>query len=186
MLNNPMSELYGNEGVHLEGFSFGMTDGIICFLGIIIGVAQATRDPTIVIIAGIVGGIADAFGNSIGFFISQLTEQSIQIHQKENLGQEVRIHSQKEIIYSGIFSFIATILALILLIGPYFFISDFNTAMFVTFVFGVIALFLLGIYVAKISRKNMLKMGLLYAIIGITGAIISFVIGSVLNNLLVV
>ncbi|MFX0015092.1 MAG: VIT1/CCC1 transporter family protein [Promethearchaeota archaeon] len=171
-------------GVHLEGFAFGMTDGIICFLGIIIGVAQATRDPKMVIIAGIVGGIADAFGNSIGFLISQITEQSIQMHQKEDLGQEVRIHSQGEVIFSGIFSFIATIITLVLLIGPYFFIDDFYLAMFVTFILGVLSLFLLGRYVAKISKKDQLKMGLLYAIIGITGAIFAFMIGSLLNQII--
>ena len=144
-----MSEMNNDEGIYLEGFAFGMTDGIICFLGIIIGVAQATRDPLMVIIAGIVGGVADAFGNSIGFLISQLTEQSIQLHQEENLGMEVRVHTQKEVINSGVFSFLATIIALLLLIGPYFFIDDFYLAMFLTFIFGVLALFFLGWFVAK-------------------------------------
>jgi predicted membrane protein (TIGR00267 family) len=167
---------------HLEGFAFGMTDGIICFIGIIIGVAQATRDPTMVIIAGIVGGIADAFGNSIGFFISQITEQNIQLNQKETLGREIQVHTQKEIIYSGLFSFLATIIALILLIGPYFVISDFNIAILLTFILGVFALFFLGIYVARIGKKNPLRMGLFYAVVGITGAILSFVIGNYLNQ----
>ncbi len=178
-----MLETKENEGVHLEGFAFGMTDGIICFLGIIIGVAQATKDPKMVIIAGIVGGIADAFGNSIGFFISQLTERSIQLHQKENLSQEVRVHSQKEIIYSGIYSFLATLVALVLLIGPYIIIKEFYFAMFITFIFGVIALFLLGTYVARVSKRNQLKMGLIYALVGISGALLSFMIGSVLNQI---
>ncbi|MFX0124374.1 MAG: VIT1/CCC1 transporter family protein [Candidatus Hodarchaeota archaeon] len=178
-----MFETHNTEGVHLEGFAFGMTDGIICFLGIIIGVAQATQDPMMVIIAGIVGGVADAFGNSIGFLISQLTEQSVQLHQKENLGQEVRVHTQREVVFSGIFSFLATIIALFLLIGPYFFIEDFYTAMFVTFVLGILALFILGMYVAKISGKNWLKMGILYTIVGMTGAVLAFMIGSVLNQI---
>ena len=173
-----------NEGVHLEGFAFGMTDGIICFLGIIIGVAQATRDPKMVLIAGIVGGVADAFGNSIGFYISQLTEQSIQEHQKTTLAQEVRVHTQKEVIFSGIFSFIATIIALILLIGPYFFIQDFQTAIIITLFLGVFALFFLGLYVAKVCGKNKIKMGLMYSIIGIVGAILSYGVGTFLNPLL--
>lgn len=36
-------------------------------LGLTIGVAEATSDPNLVIISGIIGGIADMFGNSIGF-----------------------------------------------------------------------------------------------------------------------
>ncbi|MFX0184258.1 MAG: VIT1/CCC1 transporter family protein [Candidatus Hodarchaeota archaeon] len=172
-----------SKGAHLEGFAFGMTDGIICFLGIIIGVAQATRDPTIVIVAGIVGGIADAFGNSIGFFISQITEQNIQLNQKETSGRDIHIHTQKEVIFSGLFSFFATIIALVLLIGPYFIISEFETAMLLTFIFGILALFFLGIYVAKIGKKDPLRMGIFYATVGIAGAILSFVIGSALNQM---
>lgn len=64
-------------GYGLEGASFGLADGIICFLGIILGVAEATKDVKLVIISGIVGGIADAFGNSFGFFISQRTERGV-------------------------------------------------------------------------------------------------------------
>lgn len=179
-----MLETTESSRAHLEGFAFGMTDGIICFLGIIIGVAQATRDPTMVIIAGIIGGVADAFGNSIGFFISQITEQNIQLNQKETLGREIHVHTQKEVILSGLFSFLATIIALILLIGPYFIISEFEIAMVITFIFGIFALFFLGIYVAKIGKKNPLKIGLFYATVGIIGAILSFTIGSVLNQML--
>ncbi|MCW4019635.1 MAG: VIT1/CCC1 transporter family protein, partial [Candidatus Bathyarchaeota archaeon] len=64
-------------GYGVEGLAFGLADGIICFLGIIIGVAEATQDVRMVMISGIVGGIADALGNSFGFFISQSTERGV-------------------------------------------------------------------------------------------------------------
>ena len=74
----------------MESIAFGLTDGVICFLGIIVGVARATSDRNLVIIASIAGGIADALGNSVGFFISQTTERAVQIYGVEQ-GTESRV-----------------------------------------------------------------------------------------------
>ena len=60
----------------LEGVTFGLADGLIMSLGLIIGVAEATADPGFVVLAGIVGGFANAFGNSIGFFMSAVCRKS--------------------------------------------------------------------------------------------------------------
>ena len=90
-----------------------MTDGVICFLDIIVGTARATADPRLVIVLGIVGGIADALGNSIGFFVSQATERAVQMREAEE-GNGTRVHSKREVWLSGIFSFLATIFVLAL------------------------------------------------------------------------
>lgn len=169
---------------YMEGFAFGLADGIICFLGLTIGVAEATSDPALVIISGILGGIANAFGNSIGFFISQSTERGVQIHETEEYGVKTRIHSKREVLMSGVFSFLATILALVILIFPFLFFKI-PTAIVVTFSFGTILAFILGCYVGKLSRENPYKKGLKYAVLGILGAVISFFIGDFLKHLLI-
>lgn len=106
-------------GYHLEGIAFGMTDGVICFLGIIIGITKATQDLIMVLIANIVGGAADALRNSFGFLISQLTERFVQLHSKENLGKDVRVHSKREVWMSEVLSCIPIIFALLVLITPF-------------------------------------------------------------------
>ena len=163
----------------MESIAFGLTDGIICFLGIIIGVARATSDPTLVIIASIAGGIADALGNSIGFFISQTTERAVQIYGVEQ-GTESRVHSKKEIWMSGVFSFLATIVALIFLISPFMFLSIWN-ATYVSFTIGTVMSFILGSYVGKIGKENPYKSGLKYAAITIAGALIAYLVGEILD-----
>jgi predicted membrane protein (TIGR00267 family) len=163
----------------MESIAFGLTDGVICFLGIIIGVARATSDPTLVIIASIAGGIADALGNSVGFFISQTTERAVQIHGVEQ-GTESRVHSKKEVWMSGVFSFLATIVALVLLIWPFTFLSIWN-AMYVSFTIGTILSFILGSYVGKIAKENPYKSGLKYAVITIAGALVAYVVGEILD-----
>jgi predicted membrane protein (TIGR00267 family) len=163
----------------MESIAFGLTDGVICFLGIIVGVARATGDTTLVLIAGIVGGIADALGNSIGFFVSQETERAVQIRGAEQ-GNNTHVHSKKEVWMSGIFSFLATMVALILLLAPFTFLTVWS-ATTLSFIIGTIAAFILGTYVGKISNTNPYKCGLKYAIITITGAVISYLVGEILH-----
>ena len=164
----------------MESIAFGLTDGVICFLGIIVGVARATSDRNRVIIASIAGGIADALGNAVGFFISQTTERAIQIYGVEQ-GTESRVHSKKEVWMSGVFSFLATILALVLLISPFRLFPDIWNATYVSFTIGIVMSFILGSYVGKIGKENPYKSGLKYAIITVAGALIAYVVGEILN-----
>jgi len=167
-------------GYALEGIAFGLTDGIICFLGLAIGVARATSDPTLVIIACVIGGIADAFGNSIGFLISQATERSVQIHEVKEHGKKTRIHSKREVLISGVFTFLATILVLILLISPFLFLNI-AFAMILAVLSGTIMSFVLGSYVGKLSGVSPNKSGFKYACFTIAGALISYTIGELLS-----
>lgn len=169
-------------GYGVEGLAFGLADGIICFLGIIIGVAEATQDVRMVMISGIVGGIADALGNSFGFFISQSTERGVQIHEVEEHGENVRIHSTREVWMSAALSFMATIVALVILLVPFAFFSGLS-ATISTFLIGTVAMFVLGRYVGKMSGESPLKTGLKFAALGIAGGTIAYLIGDTLRHL---
>jgi hypothetical protein len=116
-------EVMGNKqekkfGDHLEGIAFGMPDGVICFLGIIIG-TKATQDLIMVLISNIAGGAADALRTSFGFLISQLTERFVQRHRNETLGKEVRLHSKSEVWLSEVLSCLPIIFALLVLITSF-------------------------------------------------------------------
>ncbi|MEM3693927.1 MAG: VIT1/CCC1 transporter family protein [Candidatus Bathyarchaeia archaeon] len=170
------------EGYGLEGAAFGLTDGIICFLGVIIGVAEATQDVRFVVISGIISGIANAFANSIGIVISQSTERGLQIHETVEHGKKVRIHSRKEVWMSGILSLGATFLVLLLLMMPFAFLPLFS-AIAITFLIGNVALFLLGRYVGRMSGESSIKTGIKFAAMGTIGAIVSYGVGDALKHL---
>jgi len=163
----------------MESVAFGLTDGVICFLGIIIGVATATLDSRLVLIASIIGGVADALGNSIGFFVSQSTERAVQMKEAE-AGENHHIHSKKEVKLSGVFSFLATLVALFSLLFPFFFFSVWQ-ATIVSFVIGTALAFLLGMYIGKMGNTSMFKSGLKYSCITIVGAIVSYALGGLLH-----
>lgn len=133
----------------MEGISFGLADGVICCLGLTIGVAEATSNPSFVVMAGLIGGLANAFGNSIGFYMSQSTERALQIHQIRDHGATTRIHFRKEVLMNSLLSFAASIVAVTILIAPFVFL-DITSAYVLTFIFGIALSFLLGSYVGKL------------------------------------
>jgi len=166
MIENPSEESY-----RLEGIAFGLADGLIMCLGLIIGVAEATSDTRLVIITGVIGGFANAFGNSIGFFMSQSAERALQIQTTEH-GSTTRIHSKREIFTNSLFSFASTIVATLVLLSPFTCFCMSNAAI-LTFIIGTTMAFILGGYVGKISHENPYKTGLKYALLAVLGALIS-------------
>lgn len=175
----------GNEAVSysLEGIAFGLADGIICCLGLIIGFAEATRSTYLVITAGLIGGIANAFGNSIGFYMSQSAERGLQIHGIKEHDVQTRIHSKREIGVNSLFSFVFSMIAVFVLLLPFTFF-DMTYATILTFILGILLSFFLGGYVGKISREDRYKTGLKYAFLAVIGAVVSHLVGDLLKTFL--
>ena len=160
----------------LEGAAFGAADGVICILGLIFGVAIATQNTTLILIAALAGGVADAFGNSIGFFISQSTERGVQIQRKKG-GEVTHVHTKQETILNSVFSFIATLIVLGILLFP-FILFSIGDALIMTTALGVLILFFLGIFVAKLTGENQIKTAAIFILLGISGAAVGYFIGS--------
>lgn len=169
-----MTSNLSEESYRLEGIAFGLADGLIMCLGLIIGVAEATSNTRLVIVAGIIGGFANAFGNSIGFFMSQSAERALQIQTSDH-GVKTRIHSEREVLINSIFSFLSTIAAVLILLSP-FMVLSMMLASTSTFIIGIVVAFILGSYIGRISRKNPYKEGLKYGILAVIGAIVSHLI----------
>jgi hypothetical protein len=66
-----------------QGTAFGVMDGVITILGVVIGVAEATGNATLIVVTGTVAGVANAFGNSIGFYASELAERGEHIRENK-------------------------------------------------------------------------------------------------------
>ncbi|MFQ5758989.1 MAG: VIT1/CCC1 transporter family protein [Candidatus Bathyarchaeia archaeon] len=178
-----MTENLSEESYRLEGIAFGLADGLIMCLGLIIGVAEATSNTQLVIITGIIGGFANAFGNSIGFFMSQSAERALQIHETIDHGATTRIHSKREVFTNSLCSFASTIAATLVLLSPFPFLSM-NHATILTFIIGTTMAFTLGSYVGKISHETPYKTGLKYTLLAILGAIISHLIADCIQLLI--
>jgi predicted membrane protein (TIGR00267 family) len=177
-----MSEDMPEQSYRLEGIAFGLADGLIMCLGLIIGVAEVTSDTRLVIITGIIGGIANAFGNSIGFFMSQSAERALQIQTADH-GAATRIHSKREVFTNSLFSFAATVAAVLILLSPFTCLCM-NHATIFTFVIGIVMAFVLGSYVGRISHESFYKEGLKYALLAVLGAVISHLVADCIQLLI--
>jgi len=177
-----MTENLSEESYRLEGIAFGLADGVIMCLGLIIGIAEVTSNAQLVIITGIIGGFANAFGNSIGFFMSQSAERALQIHETMDHGVKTRIHSKREIFTNTLFAFTSTIAATLVLLCPFIcFVMSY--AVILTFMIGATIAFILGSYVGKISSENPYMTGVKYALLAIIAAIISHLLADCIQLL---
>jgi predicted membrane protein (TIGR00267 family) len=166
-----------------EGLAFGLADGIICILSLVVGVASATSNPSLVVIAGLVGGMGDAFSNAIGFYISQSVERGVQLHASREHGVSMRVHSRREVFMSGLLSFTSTIAMALMLLTPFLFLQ-FPSALLASLSLAAALLFALGFYTGKLSGENAVRTALSYVALGIVGAALCFLIGAVLKSAL--
>ena len=165
-----------------QGVALGMMDGLITLLGIVMGVGVATGDARLIIITGMVGGISNGFGTSIGLYTSENAERGQQIEFYKKKGTKLKasdkyIHTKTEIYMETLFSFLACVVALIIPISPFFFGIPVVHAMAGCLIIATTMLFLLGFQIGRMNRESPFKNGVKYTIIGIASAIIALLIG---------
>lgn len=163
------------EGFH--GLAFGLVDGLVTMLGVVIGVAQATGETRLVIISGLVAGVANAFGNSIGFYGSELAERG------EHLVEGREPSSMREVRRSSLLSLITSLAATVILMVPFLVFSQ-GYAMLAAVVIGAVLLFSLGLLVGRLWGKHPLRYGLIYLGLGVAGAGLSFFVGEFVRTVL--
>ncbi|NYB27979.1 MAG: TIGR00267 family protein [Methanobacteriaceae archaeon] len=172
--------------------ALGTLDGVLAVMGVTLaasGVAGAggVEIPNFVIgLTGLSGGIALAMSNAFGSFIGERAEEvrSIrELEQKMMLDEgkldDTVIHDRaKRRVYMSMFthgfsSFIGSFVPVV----PFLFLADRTSAVITTVVFCFIALIILGLYLARVSRENMLKICIEIVLIGVLISVVSFLIG---------
>lgn len=149
-----------------QGVAFGIMDGIITILGVLVGIGITGNRPFTII--GILAvGLADSFANSMGIHVSEETEN---------------IHSRKEIWQITGLCFLATFFTMIFLILPLL-IFDFSIAFHMSYILGFILLIALGMFVSKQRGTKSGKLILEYLSVGIAVVIISYFIGGTLSGI---
>lgn len=172
--------------------ALGTLDGILAVMGVTLaasGVAGAggVEIPNYLIgLTGLSGGIALAMSNAFGSFIGERAEEVRNIReleQKMMLDEgkldDTLIHKQaKRRIYMSMFthgfsSFTGSFVPVV----PFLLIASRSMAIIVTILLCFIALIILGIYLARVSRESLLKTSIEIVIIGILISVVSFLIG---------
>lgn len=161
-------------------FTRGLVDGSLTTLGVVIGASAA--DPSIIIVAGVGGGVANALSNAFG----ALTAESAEVERRfvdieksmlSGLRKTLLYKSMRnEVLLSGFSDCIASILGALIPVLPFLliYVFEYSTqfALIASIMLTLCVLFILGVYLGAISRSNLLLSGLKMALIG---AITAFV-----------
>jgi len=160
----------------------GLIDGSLSTLGVIIGAQSAGVG--VILAAGIGGGIANGLSNILGAFTAEksATERKLAEIRKAMVfypqfkKTELYRNQMRLTIMSGILDGLATIAGSLIPLVP-FMLSLFlkiskSYALLSSLILTVILLFLIGGYIGRISRENLVLAGVKMAVAGMATAAI--------------
>jgi hypothetical protein len=147
------------KGFGFSGMTFGVMDGVLAVLSILIGIGSVV-DKYTVFAAMIIVGLADAMANAAGMRVSQET---------------TTYSTKSEIFRSMLFAFISTFFVVIALTIPLI-LFDILTATIISTFLGIMMLSGLGVFVGirrLYNKKEMLILITEYVITGLAIILIS-------------
>ncbi len=182
-----------NEYIHMSRYiALGTLDGILAVMGVILaasGVASAggLHLPNFVIgLTGLSGGIALSLSNTFGSYIGEKAEEFRNIRELEHkmMLDEGKldgtlIHTQaKRRIYMSMFTHgFSSIIGSLVPVTPFLILTNRSMAIVTTIILCFVALVILGIYLGRVSRENLLKTIVEIVIIGIIIGVVSLLLG---------
>jgi VIT1/CCC1 family predicted Fe2+/Mn2+ transporter len=150
------------------GVSFGLTSAIITTLGLMVGLYSSTNSKLVVLGGILTIAIADAFSDALGIHISEESE---------------KVHTQKEIWQSTIFTFLAKFLFALTFVIPVL-LFEISTAVIVSIVWGMSALGALSYLIAKVKNESPKMVITEHLIIALVVIVITNFVGALISKYL--
>ena len=147
-----------------KGFSFGLTSGIITTLGLIVGLYSSTSSDIAVIGGILIIAIADAMSDAFGVHISEEAENK---------------HTSREVWESTAATFFSKFVFALTFILPIL-IFSLDTAIIVSVFWGFFLIAIFSFYLAKLQKKNSIKIVTEHLLIAITVVILTYYIGELI------
>lgn len=157
--------------MYLRNIIFGVTDSLVSTVGLLSGIDVSGSSRQTVILTGIVYAFVEAFSMAIGSFLS---EESAEEYESQ---QEV---SDKKPFYAGFVMFLSFIIASFIPIVPYL-IFGITEALWFSIGFSMLALFIVGIFSAKITNINALKHSLKMILLGGSAILVGVIVGKLVK-----
>ncbi|ACV24098.1 TIGR00267 family protein [Methanocaldococcus fervens] len=161
----------------------GLIDGSLSALGVVIG-ASGAADASVIIAAGLGGGIANGLSNILGAFTAEKASLERERIQKEKSLLKKNGYLKKSIIYKkairetmicGLIDGISTALGSALPVIPFFFFNI-STALYVAIAITIVELFTLGVFIGKISKENVVVSGIKMVVGALIVSVLCFMI----------
>jgi predicted membrane protein (TIGR00267 family) len=169
-------------------FAMNAFDGVLTIIGVLMGhYAAGVDDPMIVVTTGLTTSVAIGISGLWGSFLTESAERKRGIDEisrstltdqnGSKIGKASRFAAIAVAIIDGVSPFVASIVVLI----PFFFANLFTNIHYVYYVsigFALLVLFALGMFLGKISKQNLIMMGLRTLAAGLVSILISTLLGT--------
>jgi len=173
----------------------GFIDGVLASLGVVIGASTAigatntTAATSIIIAAGIGGGVANGLSNILGASVGEKLVKEIELGEIEKamlkkggdlhgtvIDEQLNQTLLSSALYDGFATFIGSIIPVLpFIFGSFLLIADI-ISLYSSIVISLALFFVLGIYIGKIARERMILSGLKLVTFGIITVIITTMI----------
>ncbi len=162
-------------------FVMNAFDGALTIMGVVIGAHFAgVSDPHIIITAGIAGSLAMGISGISGAFLAERAERKRDLRKLET----AMLKNLDDTHYARATEFASVIVAIVdgispalsaaILVMPYFFVPDISMywAFYGSLILGLVVLFTLGVFLARISDEKPIVSGIQMIMVGIATIII--------------
>ncbi|UCG03515.1 MAG: VIT1/CCC1 transporter family protein [Candidatus Heimdallarchaeota archaeon] len=175
------------EGIAKRYMVMNSFDGALTALGIIIGSFLANvDDPRTLILAGLGASIAMAVSGGFGAYLTESAVKKEELAEIESVmleefdhtvvNQAATISSYFVAIVDGLSPFVAASFSFLPFFGAYFLKWPIQFAYISSVLFTGLSLFILGAYLGKISKENIILNGIRMIIAGVVTAILVMVL----------
>ncbi len=157
--------------LYIRNFVFGVEDSLVSTGGVLTGVAFASQSKEMILLTGLVVIFVEAFSMGAGSFLS---EHSVQGFSNETSSPIAHAFT------GGIVMFLSYFVTGFITLVPYL-IWDPIIAIKISVISALIALFILGLVISRISKVNMIQEGLKMVIVGGIAIAIGIVVASLVS-----
>ena len=168
-------------------FAMNAFDGAMTSLGVVVGAyISGIADPRAVISVILIGGIAMAVSGFSGTYMTESAERSRSLNELEDAmlvdledtiyGQASRFVSVFAAIVDGLAPFIASIPSVIPFYLALIGLAPIGTAFLLSIVASLAILFLLGVFLGRISERNIIYSGIKMVIAGVAVALLALLL----------
>ena len=159
--------------IYIRSIIFGISDSLGSTVGILAGIDVSGTSRSTIILTGVVYAFVEAFSMAVGSFLSE--------ESAEEFAAKSETFNNKPYI-AAIVMFISFVLASFIPIVPYI-IFNLSLALWVSIGLSVVALFIVGIILARLSKINIIKHGIKMMLLGGSAILIGVVVGKLSSRL---
>lgn len=187
------SEISGVGEISRRYFVMNAFDGALTMLGVVIGAYISNiKSPAPIISAGVAGSIAMMASGISGAYMTERAERlrklkSLEKAMLKKMKNSIHYRSHRfAVIVTAITDGLSPFLSAMIVVSPFFLLKlgllTWKMAFYLSITITLILLFLMGVYLAKVSEENLIVYGLQMLCVGIITAFLCILVSLALGG----